>query len=181
MSFFIASLADFNPCIPSPCGPYSTCKEINGHGVCSCQEGYTGMPPTCRPECVISTDCPQHQACIRQKCKDPCPGTCGVNARCQTINHNPICTCKAGFTGDPFVSCQLDKSKGLRSKYKKSQYRVFYCYNSIYYNKLLMFIAKTIFFIKTETICKLLLYSVTVFLLNYSFISIFLHFMCFCS
>ncbi|XP_028157244.1 uncharacterized protein LOC114350564 isoform X7 [Ostrinia furnacalis] len=103
------SLADVNPCVPSPCGPYSTCKEINGHGVCSCQDGYSGLPPTCRPECVISTDCPQHQACIRQKCKDPCPGTCGVNARCQTINHNPICTCKAGFTGDPFVTCHLDK------------------------------------------------------------------------
>lgn len=97
--------------MPSPCGPYSICKEINGHGVCSCQVGYIGSPPTCRPECVVSTDCPQHQACIKQKCVDPCPGTCGVNARCQTINHNPICTCKAGFTGDPFVTCQLDQSK----------------------------------------------------------------------
>lgn len=107
----LAPLADINPCVPSPCGPYSVCKEINGHGVCSCQEGYSGSPPMCRPECVISTDCPQHQACIQQKCKDPCPGTCGVNARCHVINHNPICTCRAGFTGDPFVTCQLEQSK----------------------------------------------------------------------
>ncbi|CAH2073961.1 unnamed protein product, partial [Iphiclides podalirius] len=103
------TLADENPCTPSPCGPYSLCKVIDNHGVCSCQQGYVGSPPTCRPECVISTDCPQHQACMQQKCKDPCPGTCGVNARCQVINHNPICTCKAGFTGDPFVTCQLEK------------------------------------------------------------------------
>lgn len=109
----IAVQQDYNPCVPSPCGPYSQCKELNGHGVCSCEEGYIGSPPACRPECVISTDCPQHQACIKQKCLDPCPGTCGVNARCQTINHNPICTCKPGFTGDPFVVCQLEQSKNI--------------------------------------------------------------------
>lgn len=115
----LATLADENPCTPSPCGPYSHCKIIDNHGVCSCQEGYVGSPPTCRPECVISTDCAQHQACMQQKCKDPCPGTCGVNARCQVINHNPICTCKAGFTGDPFVTCQLEKSKGeIKNKIK---------------------------------------------------------------
>lgn len=102
-----------NPCVPSQCGPYSICKIVNEHGVCSCQEGYVGSPPTCRPECVASTDCPQHQACIKQKCRDPCPGTCGLNARCQVINHNPICTCKAGFTGDPFITCQLEQSKNL--------------------------------------------------------------------
>lgn len=84
---------------------------VDDHGVCSCQEGYIGSPPACRPECVTSTDCPQNQACIRQKCKDPCPGTCGTNARCLVINHNPICTCKPGFTGDPFNFCQLEQSK----------------------------------------------------------------------
>lgn len=50
---------------------------------------------------------------MKQKCRDPCPGTCGVNARCQVINHNPICTCKAGFTGDPFVTCRLEQSKNM--------------------------------------------------------------------
>ncbi|XP_037295454.1 uncharacterized protein LOC119189544 isoform X2 [Manduca sexta] len=102
-------LADENPCVPSPCGPYSNCKVVDNHGVCSCQEGYVGSPPTCRPECVTSTECAQHQACIKQKCRDPCPGTCGINAKCQVINHNPICTCKPGFTGDPFITCQLEQ------------------------------------------------------------------------
>lgn len=67
----------------------------------------------CRPECVISSDCLQHQACLNQKCGDPCPGTCGVNARCQVINHNPICSCKPSFTGDPFVACKAEPSKKI--------------------------------------------------------------------
>ena len=95
-----------NPCNPSPCGPNSQCREINGQGVCSCVPGYIGSPPTCRPECVVSAECPQNEACSNQKCRDPCPGTCGVGARCEVINHNPICTCPPRYQGDPFVRCQ---------------------------------------------------------------------------
>ncbi|KAL1140438.1 hypothetical protein AAG570_000370 [Ranatra chinensis] len=94
-----------DPCQPSPCGPYSLCRPINGHAVCSCQPNYIGAPPSCRPECIVSADCPQDKACLNQKCADPCPGTCGLNARCQVVNHNPICSCTAGFTGDPFIRC----------------------------------------------------------------------------
>lgn len=54
---------------------------------------------------MISADCPQDKSCINNKCKDPCPGTCGINARCNIVNHNPICSCASGFTGDPFVRC----------------------------------------------------------------------------
>lgn len=94
-----------NPCQPSPCGPNSQCREVNGHAVCSCITGYVGSPPACRPECLISSDCSPDKACVNLKCRDPCPGTCGLNTRCQVTNHNPICSCKPGFTGDPFVSC----------------------------------------------------------------------------
>lgn len=48
---------------------------------------------------------------------DPCPGTCGFNARCQVINHNPICSCNPGYNGDPFVRCNLETSKKLHSSY----------------------------------------------------------------
>lgn len=99
-----------NPCQPSPCGPYSICREINGHGVCSCQPNYIGSPPGCRPECIVSSECSQDKACINQKCVDPCPGTCGDNARCQVINHNPICSCPNGYVGDPFIRCVVEKS-----------------------------------------------------------------------
>ena len=95
-----------NPCNPSPCGPNSQCREINGQAVCSCVMGFIGSPPTCRPECVVSSECPQNQACNNQKCRDPCLGTCGVGARCSVVNHNPICSCPERFTGDPFVRCQ---------------------------------------------------------------------------
>lgn len=94
-----------DPCNPSPCGPNSQCREINGQGVCSCVQGYNGSPPQCRPECVVSSECSATQACVNQKCVDPCRGTCGSNARCEVINHSPICSCQVGQTGDPFKSC----------------------------------------------------------------------------
>lgn len=94
------------PCSPSPCGPNSQCREINGQAVCSCVPGFIGSPPACRPECVVSSECGQNEACSNQKCRNPCPGTCGVGARCEVVNHNPICSCPPRFTGDPFVRCQ---------------------------------------------------------------------------
>lgn len=65
----------------------------------------------CKPECVVNSECIQNKACLNQKCVDPCPGTCGVNARCQVVNHNPICSCSPGFTGDPFDECVKPKRK----------------------------------------------------------------------
>lgn len=94
-----------NPCEPSPCGPNSQCREVNGQAVCSCLPNFIGSPPGCRPECVVSSECPTDKACINQKCADPCPGTCGLNANCQVINHSPICSCSARFTGNPFTRC----------------------------------------------------------------------------
>mgnify|MGYP002715703599 CR=1 FL=1 len=94
-----------NLCTPSPCGPNSQCREINDQAVCSCLPNYIGTPPGCRPECTSSSECPLNKACINQKCTDPCPGTCGQNARCEVINHSPICSCNSGFTGDSFTRC----------------------------------------------------------------------------
>lgn len=94
-----------NPCVPSPCGPNSQCQDIGGTPSCSCQPTYIGSPPNCRPECVISSECASNLACLREKCRDPCPGSCGAGAQCSVINHTPICTCPEGYTGDPFTSC----------------------------------------------------------------------------
>lgn len=69
------------------------------------------MPPQCRPECVVSSECPQDRACVKQKCVDPCPGTCGANAICKVVNHNAICSCARGFTGDPFIGCNRAECK----------------------------------------------------------------------
>lgn len=101
----ILAPAEVHPCTPSPCGPNSQCREISGQAVCSCLADYIGNPPTCRPECIINSDCNLNEACSNQKCRNPCVGTCGVGANCQVINHKPICSCKSGLTGDPFTRC----------------------------------------------------------------------------
>jgi len=96
------------PCQPSPCGANAVCREQNGAGSCSCLSEYIGNPyEGCRPECVLNTDCAPNRACIRNKCQDPCPGTCGQNADCQVVNHLPSCTCRPGHTGDPFRFCNV--------------------------------------------------------------------------
>lgn len=103
--FPTAAVVIKNYCNPSPCGPNSQCREVNLQAVCSCLPNYVGSPPECRPECVVSSECTLATACINQKCVDPCPGTCGLGANCQVINHSPICSCNVGFTGDPFTRC----------------------------------------------------------------------------
>lgn len=92
-------------CLPSPCGPNSQCRNINGRAVCSCLPEFIGRAPNCRPECTINTECPGNLACIREKCRDPCQGSCGSNSNCRVVQHSPVCQCNIGFTGDPFVGC----------------------------------------------------------------------------
>lgn len=118
MLFVILKLVPEKPevqlCHPSPCGPYSQCKEINDHAICSCLENYIGSPPACRPECTINSDCLPNRACINLKCIDACASCpCGDQARCHAINHNPICSCPLGYTGDPFIQCTPEESKLL--------------------------------------------------------------------
>lgn len=96
-----------HPCLPSPCGPYSECKEIGSVPSCACLPNFIGSPPGCRPECLINADCPSNLACINQKCKDPCPGSCGLNAKCIVKNHMPICSCIQNYMGDAFTECKL--------------------------------------------------------------------------
>lgn len=100
-----------NPCQPSPCGPNSECQVRGESPACSCLPNYIGSPPSCRPECTINPECPAAQACINQRCADPCPGSCGSNAQCSVINHTPVCSCNPGFTGDPFTGCSPQQGR----------------------------------------------------------------------
>jgi hypothetical protein len=102
-----------NPCVPSPCGPNSQCRNIGGTSACSCMQNFIGTPPNCRPECSTNSECASNKACIRQKCDDPCPGSCGLNARCSVINHQPICSCDQGYTGDAFQGCSVVQGKSI--------------------------------------------------------------------
>lgn len=101
-----------DPCVPSPCGPYSQCRDIGGSPSCSCLLDYIGQPPNCHPECVISAECVSNKACIREKCRDPCPGSCGSGAVCNVINHTPVCICPPLYTGDPFTNCYPQPPQG---------------------------------------------------------------------
>ena len=95
------------PCDPNPCGTNAQCKEQNGAINCVCPTNYIGDPySSCRPECVLNTDCPRDQSCVRNRCVDPCAGTCGINADCRVANHIPVCSCKESYTGDPYGSCR---------------------------------------------------------------------------
>lgn len=115
-----------NPCNPSPCGSNALCRVENGYAVCECLPEYRGNPyQNCRPECLANSDCPMNRACIRNKCQDPCPGTCGIDALCTVSNHIPICTCPDKFTGDAFTQCtpfigELQASEYLSSSYLSS-------------------------------------------------------------
>lgn len=66
---------------------------------------YIGSPPNCRPECTINSECSTSQACIQQKCRDPCQGSCGIGSLCTVSRHIPICTCPDGYIGDAFTVC----------------------------------------------------------------------------
>jgi len=96
-----------DPCVPSPCGSFSQCRNIGGSPACTCLENYMGQPPNCRPECTINSECPSDKACINMKCMDPCPGSCGTNALCSVINHIPSCRCPEGYTGNTLAFCEL--------------------------------------------------------------------------
>ena len=96
-----------SPCNPSPCGANALCNEQNNAFSCVCPTNYVGDPfSSCRPECVLNTDCSREKSCVRNQCVDPCPGTCGLNAECRVSNHIPVCSCKESYNGDPYGSCR---------------------------------------------------------------------------
>lgn len=110
----VVEIPSGNPCVPSPCGPNSQCRAIGDTPACTCSPNYIGKPPNCRPECLRNADCSATLACITEKCRNPCKGACGIHTICTVINHNPVCQCEPGFTGDPFSSCkEMPRSKNF--------------------------------------------------------------------
>lgn len=100
-------IASGDPCVPSPCGPNSQCRVVGTQAACSCLANYIGRAPNCRPECTINAECPSNLACQNERCKDPCPGSCGPFTTCMVIKHASVCQCVSGFTGDPFTGCSI--------------------------------------------------------------------------
>lgn len=102
----------FEPCLLMPCGKNAICVEEHGIPKCKCVPPFIGNPyiDGCEAECVVNQDCDNHLACFNQHCRDPCPGVCGSNAKCEVIDHVPVCSCLPGYTGDPFDSCKAEKA-----------------------------------------------------------------------
>lgn len=104
MHVFISDFKPKDPCNPSPCGTNAQCYN----GQCTCLGEFRGDPYTgCRPECLQSSECARDQACIRNKCINPCLGTCALTALCEVVNHIPMCSCPPRMTGNAFVECHI--------------------------------------------------------------------------
>lgn len=63
------------------------------------------LPPA--PECTKNDECASDKTCVNQKCISPCAlsESCGRGSFCHTQNHQPVCRCPNGYTGDPRVAC----------------------------------------------------------------------------
>ena len=57
--------------------------------------------------CDHNSDCPLYNACINQRCVDPCveQDPCARDAFCKVDTHQALCSCPPGYTGDPYVRC----------------------------------------------------------------------------
>lgn len=93
------------------CGRNSECLSRNHAVTCKCKENFFGDPKTsCRKiECLSNSDCSSDKMCDHNVCKIAClvDDACGENAICTAENHDKVCQCQPGYTGNPQVQCQL--------------------------------------------------------------------------
>ena len=99
-----------DPCPYEECGIKAFCTVNSHRARCQCPPGHKGSPYIeCKPyECLTDPECHTTLACRNEKCVDPCD--CAANADCEARNHRGICTCRPGYTGDPyFEGCRPSK------------------------------------------------------------------------
>lgn len=96
------------PCSKNPCGLNAICQDVDDKAVCSCPPNFIGNPKIeCKLECLVNPDCSSHEACINNKCIDPCSldNICGMHAVCLCSEHTVTCICPEGYIGDPLYQC----------------------------------------------------------------------------
>ena len=75
-----------------------------------------------KPECLSDPECPNHLACIQEKCQNPCfTHSCGQNAECKVKNHRALCVCLYGFVGDPYTLCE-ERKEYIQCGFYKNRY-----------------------------------------------------------
>lgn len=87
--------------------------DERGNCICPVEFGYRldvrgNCIPVTGPECENNDQCPDHKFCnpLTNTCDDPCTKKrCGINALCNATNHQAICQCIAGYTGDAEILC----------------------------------------------------------------------------
>jgi hypothetical protein len=92
------------------CGENAQCTVVNGRETCQCLPDFNGDPNVkCVIKCNTHTDCPSRMSCfVDKQCRDPCIHSvvgCGINAKCRTENHQPICYCPKDWVGDETIQC----------------------------------------------------------------------------
>src|SRR5690349_11869829 len=58
--------------------------------------------------CSKNADCEDKMQCLLGVCYDPCTSGCGESALCSVDNHNILCSCPQGFSGNPDIKCTID-------------------------------------------------------------------------
>lgn len=101
-----------NPCeITKACGKNAQCIPQGHNAVCQCPSRTRGDAKVeCRQlECVENSDCSSQLGCVNNKCVNPCTlkdvDVCGEKANCAVDNHEAVCSCQPGSTGDPLLGC----------------------------------------------------------------------------
>ncbi|GFY63482.1 papilin [Trichonephila inaurata madagascariensis] len=62
-----------------------------------------------KSDCHSHSDCSSTQECFKNQCQNACkPGKCGMGAECRVFNHEALCRCPPGYTGDPRVHCKKE-------------------------------------------------------------------------
>ncbi|KAK7075250.1 hypothetical protein SK128_022664 [Halocaridina rubra] len=104
-------------CLKNPCGRQAVCKVKDGQLMstitCQCGHGLIGDPftecikiPVTEPGCTYENDCLSQESCLEGKCVDLCSQSpCAPGALCRTVNHRSICSCAAGYHGNPYSLC----------------------------------------------------------------------------
>lgn len=101
-----------DPCsYNAACASSARCRAVAHRSQCYCPPGTQGNPlEACvTVGCQSNDDCAQDEACdaVNRVCRQVCtPGVCAPEAFCEGRNHLPICTCRTGTTGDPYVRCR---------------------------------------------------------------------------
>lgn len=104
-----------NPCSSSQCGKGAECLAQQHRANCICPAGTQGNPlVSCVTGlCQYNEDCADHEACDRLNriCRPVCDEeSCGSNAYCKGMNHQPSCYCREGTSGNPYTECSIEKS-----------------------------------------------------------------------